>query len=571
MSKFSDNNNTIWDDDGELVPLNPAPDVDYNGDVAAIIVNRNRPDLVESMIEQLKKMGIHLRMDIFVIEMGSNKDKLSKYSTLYYEDKDFRGKCYGHNVGLRLARSRANYRYYWILMNDLVFQEGIDTIGELIKIADANSKVAILSPTEYEGAHLITKPKSGRDYHIVAACDYLSLLIRSKSIDEIGFLNPNFKYSWGAIIELAYKLYSNGWKIAYCDKVTMKHLGGTTYGKAKGTISREEYQRKAREFAARYFVECYGSRWDNEFAKVLPPEIEFKEHFLRARESWESVFDGKKNNLYQFLKNIRKVGNLLSESISISLTSPTDAILYQQIQALNPWYYEVEIGRIRVKPGVGSKETSKILKGRVKFISKLLINEVAKRYDFTGKRLLDIASNCGYWSARYAELGATSLLAVEGRYDYIQQGWLYWNNNNFMKKGYFEFIHGNVIDCEIWNQIRKRGPFDFTLCCGILYHIPNYEELLRNIVSITEEAILIDTRVSESEEFIEEPGGWSFDSIIETRKKKVPNLEHLIQLINELGFQTEYLSTDEPTPIGLKGADDYDMGSRVTLLAVRSE
>ena len=573
-AKRSEQNRYIWDDRGELVPLNPAPTVRHQADVAAIVFNRNRPDLTDTLVQQLQNMGQHLSMDIYVIEMGSDEDKLSQYCSLHYDDPDFRGKCYGHNVGLRLARSKGNYRYYFTLMNDLVFEEGVDAIGELIQIADANPKIAILSPIEPEtpaGPHGKRRPDI--DFHLVSACDYLALLVRAESVDDVGFLNPDFRYSWGAIHEFAYKLYFKGWQVAYCDKVTMRHLGGTTYGKAKGTVSREEYRRRAKEFAARYFVEHYGRSWDDDFSKVLPPQIRHNT-FKGGRRTWEAVLDDKERRSYQSAPTQSMLGGIKRLVKQISVTVPrlsSNSALHQQIEALHPWYYELEIGSIRVTPGIGSKQTPEQLRGRVKYRTRLLVDEAARRYDFSGKRLLDIASNCGYWSARYAELGATSLLAVEGRADCVQQGWLYWRNNHFMAPVAFEFVHGDVMKMETWDAIRERAPFDFTLCLGILYHIPDYEQLLRHIASVTRDVVLIDTRVSDSEEFVEEPGGWCFDAVIETRTKKVPNLERLLRLMSELGFQTERLSIDEPTPEGLKGADDYNLGNRVALLAVRSK
>ena len=137
----------VWDERGELVPLTPAPAVEHEADVAAIVVSRNRPDLVDGMVRQLQDTGRHLTMDIYVVEMGTDADKLSTHCSLRYDDPDFRGKCYGHNVGLRLARARGRYRYYWILMNDLIFEEGPDVIQELVDVADANPTIAILSMT----------------------------------------------------------------------------------------------------------------------------------------------------------------------------------------------------------------------------------------------------------------------------------------------------------------------------------------------------------------------------------------------------------------------------------------
>jgi len=126
-----------------------------------------------------------------------------------------------------------------------------------------------------------------------------------------------------------------------------------------------------------------------------------------------------------------------------------------------------------------------------------------------------------------------------------------------------------VTDDLLWKGLESRKPFDFTLCCGILYHIINYEDLLINIASVTKEAILLDTRISDSNEVILEPGGSGFDAIVKTREKRVPNFDKLVEIMNKLGYEVERLSIDIPTPLGLMGNDDYNENLRVCLLALK--
>jgi GT2 family glycosyltransferase len=261
-------------------------------DVAVIIVNRNRPGLTDSLVDQIFNMKGKYSVDIYVVEMGSDNDKYSEHRSIRcsirYNDPDFKGKCYGHNVGLRIARSKYKYKYYWILMNDLVFNDN-KALRKMLRIMHHNPKIGILSPTELKGSYAASIPQPHSKYHLVSTCDYLSLLIRSNIIEEVGFLNPAFKYSWGAIHELAYKTYKAGYIIAYCDTVIMKHLGGTTYGKAKNTISRKEYITRAKKFAATYFVENYGEEWNKEFSKVLPAGT--IDMFATHRKFWENEQD----------------------------------------------------------------------------------------------------------------------------------------------------------------------------------------------------------------------------------------------------------------------------------------
>jgi len=250
--------------------------------VCAIIVNRDRADLTDNLYDQLKFMDGEFSLDICVVDMGSQTK--SKYTTCGYEDERFSGKCYGHNFGLRSLDKK--YDYYWFLMNDLSFQDN-SSLNKMLEIMERDDDLVLLSPTELDSGYPASKPQKGREYHLVSTCDYLSLLIKKKCIERNGFLNEKFKYCWGAIHEYAYKIYNQGWKLGYCDVVTMKHFGGTTYGKTKNTISREKYQVEAKKFARDYFRQKYGDDWNNEFSKFLPKEIRINT-FNIHKKFWET-------------------------------------------------------------------------------------------------------------------------------------------------------------------------------------------------------------------------------------------------------------------------------------------
>lgn len=520
-----------------LVPLDRVPVSPRKAGAAAIIISHGRPDRTNAMVRDLKKAGNRLKMDIFVIHTGPGNDRFDGAFFFHCENDDLSGECFGYNLGLRLARCKADYRYYWMVSDRMAVEEGMEVAAELVGLADSNPRAAVLYPSQ-------TGSDDSGDLCPAISCPYSGLLVRAGAFDDAGFLNPGFKYNLGAAEELAFKLYSRDRQMVCCNNVKVNYSNG-----APGGFWQEEDLRKAKAFAARYFVERHGTNWDEEFANVLPAGLA-PDSFTRCRREWEAVLEEKERRCYAHK------------------TKPGPG-LKQRIEALHPWYYEVTVGDFKVLPGQGSNQTAEELRGRVEYRSRLMVDEVVKQYDFSNKRLLDIASNCGYWSARYAEMGARSLLAVEGRLEYVNQGLLYWDYNQFMKKGSYEFIRGNVTDDEVWEKIRGKKPFDFTLCAGILYHIPDHERLIRLIASVTEEAILIDTRVSENDNYIEEPGGWCFDAITETRIKRVPNLKNLVNLLDALDFKTEKLSGDTPTPVGLKGVDDYSKGNRVTLLAKR--
>jgi len=261
----------------------------YKNDLAIIIVNRDRPDLTDNLVESFKSLETKNSNDIYVIEMGSQKDNLSKYCSYHYEDPQFRGKAFGHNQGLDFVlKNHGRYRYYWFLMNDLIFKKNPNPVDTMIEIMENEPKMGILSPTEPEGGYADCKPYPGSQWHRVSTTDYLALLMKDECLREVGFLGPHFKYSWGAIHELTYNMYKKGWFIAYCDQVSMKHLGGTTYGATKNTISRDEYKKNASKWCAKYFVNKFGENWSEEFSKHLPEDVKINT-YERSRNIFEQA------------------------------------------------------------------------------------------------------------------------------------------------------------------------------------------------------------------------------------------------------------------------------------------
>lgn len=262
--------------------------------IATVIVHRNTPELVDRQVKQIqamtdvckKKSFPKLKNDILVVDCGGDEDKRTKYPSYWYSDPDFRGKCYGHNVGLNQLKSK-RYDYYWFNHPDLDFDGDMNCLEKLLQVMEKQGEIGLLSPIH-------STPYAGRDqnglqssWHKVSTCDYLSLLIRGECIEKIGFLNPDFKYCWGAIHEYSYKLYKNGWCVAYCDNAHVTHLGGSTYGKKHTkTISREEYKKRAKMFARKYFVENYGENWDEEFSRYLPSEVKVNTYKIHRR-FWE--------------------------------------------------------------------------------------------------------------------------------------------------------------------------------------------------------------------------------------------------------------------------------------------
>lgn len=894
--------------------------------VAVLVVSRNRPDLVQQLAGWLAR-NVSYDHDLFVVEAGTDKDKLTPHTTIHYPDTDFRGKCLAHNLALEHAREQGRlglpYDYYWVLMNDVVFDEGVDAARVLIATMEQNPRLAILSPTCADGQYPGSKRRPGGGWRPVATCDYLGFMMRARAVEEVGFLNPEFRYCWGAIHELSYHLHHAGWLIGYSDDVTYRHLGGSTYGvKNTNTISREEYQRRAKRFAYAYFAKMYGQGWPQRFWATVAPGGAELDTFTQHNQLWASAFDvderaelatarpifvpttqpkrsemntttqrvaptsearqplklhlgcgpekragwvnvdvnpalqpdlvaaaydlpmladgscevieachlfehltltqakralgewrrllapggelrlelpnldrcvaligteldgfdmgllslfgyppaidvegepqlhkwgwtpttltqamkaagfaevrqepvtqtyrkatrfdrdmrlvatvartatnrlakqgfgapaatvasvaapngvavgsstpgtvaflvwpryddpreldrffgefarqavgdaGVRFVLYHeagldldreaALINLeashartlgsgtaleidlldgpydpsewRRAGQWFAGRIRLSAeVPPRDALrqvaapvvddaaglrcllatrgvasevpsmpaapvrgndLQARITALDPWFYPVEIAGRRVEPGVGTDWSAEKLTNRIACRSTLLVEEVLRRVDLRGKSVLELACNCGFWSSFYAQAGARRVLGVEGRARFVEQAQLFWEHGKFLPQGCYEFIQGDIADRRHWSAIEARGEFDVTLCAGILYHVPNYREILTWAAAVTREVLIVDTRVQDGEERLErEPGDLAFNAIEATLDKVVPNRARLVATLRELGFEPEVLPVRFGPQIGLPAGDSYADGKRITILA----
>ena len=239
----------------------------------------------------------------------------------------------------------------------------------------------------------------------------------------------------------------------------------------------------------------------------------------------------------------------------------------QRIKDLNPWFYELEIYKCKVNPGIYPMKRkdlpdTRFLVNRQKNRSNLLIDEIVKRYDFSNAKILDLACNCGYWSSVYLrDYGAASVVGIEGRRRFIDQAHLYYESLGLNDRSHF--IEDNVMEVDYLNIIEN--PFDFILCAGILYHVKSYESLLEKISRVNKHSLVIDTRVDPTNlEFIE-PGDLYFNAIRDTRDKRVPTKKGLFAVLKKLGYKVESIIPTFSTIKGVDGVDDYNSGNRICL------
>jgi SAM-dependent methyltransferase len=237
------------------------------------------------------------------------------------------------------------------------------------------------------------------------------------------------------------------------------------------------------------------------------------------------------------------------------------------IRALNPWFYQVRIGDHVVRPGVYpdgcADRKSASLITRQQYRQRILVDAVTQHVNFEGKRILDVACNCGYWSSIYlAEYGAAEMVGIEGRERFIKQAVMLYTDKGL--GDYATFIEGNVMDVDY----SSLGQFDIVLCAGILYHLPEPCKLLELLADVRPQVIIIDTRVGNGRE-IAEPRNRCFNAIDETARKIVPTRRSLVACMTKLGYTVGLVAAPMEQPPDIGAADNYLNGSRICMLCKR--
>lgn len=270
--------------------------------VATIILNRNLPDVTESLYEHLLKHDGDLT-DLYVIEAGSDIDRLSRYTTWHANSPEvsLHGLRYGRGMNFGLVQllnegKFDNYDAFFLLTNDTEFKSG-PTLSPLVKLLDAHPHVGILSPcSERWGERLLLGNVSTKYFWFIHNNAYLLRREFIESIcdkehpDAIDFLfdGTNFR-GYGIELELIAKAYANDWAAAITADVWAGENESHLIDKAD-LIKTEGYEENLRLYVSegcRWMRKKYGfnSHWSmqqyvknfyDQFFEFHPEYVQYK-------------------------------------------------------------------------------------------------------------------------------------------------------------------------------------------------------------------------------------------------------------------------------------------------------
>ncbi len=216
---------------------------------ATIILNRNLPKVTDKLYENIKK---NKNTDIFVLEAGSKKNKLSKYTTWYENSPSVKKNGLRFARGMNLALSNLlkenkfhKYDYFFLLANDAEVMTK-NCLSKFEKIFKKHPRMGMLSgcAKDWGESQLLKKKKTMYFWHM----ENHAVVIRKQFILDVmnlrkpGYLNflydgQNFR-GYGTESELIAKAYSNFWGAAITSEVKINE--NTSYLKEKSNLIKTE-------------------------------------------------------------------------------------------------------------------------------------------------------------------------------------------------------------------------------------------------------------------------------------------------------------------------------------------
>ncbi len=200
--------------------------------VAAIVLNRNLPEVTDKLCNHIKKYdGYHT--DVFVVEAGSDEDRLSEHTTWHanWSDAKSHGLRYsrGMNFGLSelwKAGKFSEYETFFLLTNDTEFEPN-ETVAPMLDLFSKHPRLGILSPCSPRwGERLLLNDKKTKYFWFIHNNAYMlrrEFIESIFNVDQPDFMNflldgSNFR-GYGSEHEIIAKAYANDWAAAITTEV----------------------------------------------------------------------------------------------------------------------------------------------------------------------------------------------------------------------------------------------------------------------------------------------------------------------------------------------------------------
>ena len=269
--------------------------------IATIILNRNLMAVTDDLCEHLLAFDT-VAEDLFVIDAGSDLDKVSKFTTWAINDEEARINGLRFNRGMNQAllnlyqTARWNdYDGFFLLTNDTELSAK-PTISQLVSVLNDHPKVGVVTPCSQRWGEIQLIPKNSTKYSWFMHSN--ALLVRRLCAEDLINKNTPTRYNFlfdgknfrGYLSETEFvaKCYVNDWAAAITRKATCDENESHLKNKSR-LIKTDTTDKNLRLYLSEGLVwvqEKYGfkSRWDmNRYSKL------FYDEFFRMNPSLKDL------------------------------------------------------------------------------------------------------------------------------------------------------------------------------------------------------------------------------------------------------------------------------------------
>lgn len=237
---------------------------------AAFILNHNLPDYTDVLYESLNPYKRD-DCDLFVIDNGSPKKGVSKYTTLHLEQNVYFGG--GFNAAMYYTLMNPQYDSMLFLNNDLVIHpyNFVKTLREEMFVLEEHHMVSafddpvgtvkydIVSPSFYNiepSGQCYWKSMHNWNAQYMRKVDYIDFqcpLISRRLLNEVKEIDSDLIYGWGICFYFALMAKKQGWKLGMVDRCCVLHHNSLTVKKGVAGLDMLTYCRNAELGQHRFF------------------------------------------------------------------------------------------------------------------------------------------------------------------------------------------------------------------------------------------------------------------------------------------------------------------------------
>jgi GT2 family glycosyltransferase len=204
----------------------------------------------------------------------------TKYPIVLIQSGDNLGFSGGHNLGIKYALAKNDFKYIWILNNDTVVEK--EALSEMVKtFKEKDGKIGIVgskliryyNPEKLQalcGTKRINWKTGNYGEYICPDCDSLitdkepfeimgyvigaSMLIKKELIKDIGFFDAAY-FMWAEEADFCFRALKNGWKLYCCPTSVIYHKEGGS--SEEGNIKKFLWFVKRRPSFHRFIITGY--------------------------------------------------------------------------------------------------------------------------------------------------------------------------------------------------------------------------------------------------------------------------------------------------------------------------